>query len=302
MKASLHLPSLLAFEAASKALNFARAAAQMGVTPTAMSKTIKQLEERLGTRLFNRTTRSVALTQAGAELFASLSPALAQVRTCVEEAGSAARGPSGLLRINTSYVAYATLIEGHVADFLAHHADVTVDIQIDNALTDIVGHGFDAGIRLGEALQKDMVAVPLGPAQQMVVVGSPEYFSKRGRPKAPRDLLEHECILQRMTRGAVAWEFAIDGKTIAIETRGRLVLNDMQTVMAAAVRNCGLAYVFRGFAAGEIKAGRLEVVLQRYCPSEPGFFIYYPSRLQVPGKLRAFVDFIAARNKARKAG
>jgi DNA-binding transcriptional LysR family regulator len=297
MQKPVHLPSLLAFELVARHLNFARAAAEMDVTPTAMSKTIKQLEAQLGARLFNRTTRSVALTQAGAELFTSVAPALAQVRSSVEQASASSGRPSGLLRINTSGVAYATLIEPHVRQFLERHPEITLDVQVDNALTDIVAQGFDAGIRLGEALHKDMIAVPLGPMQQMVVVGSPKYFAKRGIPKTPKDLLEHECIRQKLTRGQGDWEFTVGGKTVVIDVRGRLLLNDMQAVMLAARSRCGLAYVFRQFAAGEIEAGRLEVVLERYSRPEAGFHLYYPSRLQMPGKLRAFVDFVRAANR-----
>ena len=296
MHKPIHLPSLLAFEVVARHLNFARAAAEMDVTPTAMSKTIKQLEARLGARLFNRTTRSVALTQAGAELFASVVPALAQVRSSVEQAGASGR-PAGLLRINTSRVAYATLIQPHVRQFLERHPEITLDLEIDNAFTDIVAEGFDAGIRLGEALHKDMIAVPLGPMQQMVVVGAPKYLAKHGIPKAPKDLLEHECIRQKLTRGQVDWEFTVGGKTIVIDVRGRLLLNDMETVMLAARSRCGLAYLFRHFAAKEIDAGRLEVVLERYSRPESGFHLYYPSRLQMPGKLRAFVDFVRAANQ-----
>lgn len=294
--ASLHLPHLFAFEVAARHLNFARAARELDVTPTAMSKTIKQLEAQLGTRLFNRTTRSVALTESGARLRESLLPALAQIRSSVEQARATSTRPSGLLRLNTSYVAYAALIEPHLGAFLERFPEIRLDVQIDNGLSDIVAEGFDAGIRLGHALQRDMVAVPLGPLQQLVCVGSPGYLGAHGTPLAPKDLLSHDCILQRLGSGGrlLEWRFTVAGKPVAIAVQGQLRFNEMRPVLTAAREGCGLAYVFRQFAADDLRSGRLAVVLERFSKPSEAFHLYYPSRAQMPGKLRAFIDFVRA--------
>jgi DNA-binding transcriptional LysR family regulator len=294
----LHLPHLIAFEVAARHLNFARAAQELDVTPTAMSKTIKQMEQQLGTRLFNRTTRSVALTESGSALFSSLVPALAQIRQSIDQARSTSTRPSGLLRLNTSYVAYAALIEPHVRAFMEHYPEIQVDVQVDNGLSDIVAGGFDAGIRLGQAVQRDMVAVPLGPLQQLVVVGSPDYLARHGEPRAPKDLLAHECIRQRLgSEGRMLdWAFTVAGKRIVVDVQGRLRFNEMHPVLTAAREGCGLAYVFRQFASEDIRSGRLAVLLERYSKPTDAFHIYYPSRVQLPGKLRVFIDFVRAAN------
>ena len=182
---SLPLPALASFECVARHLSFVRAAEELGVTTTAISKTIKQLEAQLGVRLFNRTTRSVALTEAGRKLRDSVEPALAQIRESVQQAGEYSERPNGLLRINVAYAAYAMLIEPHVAAFGERYPDITLDFTIDNNLVDIVSGGFDAGIRLAYVLQRDMIAVPLGSMQQLTVVGSPDYFKRHGtRPGA----------------------------------------------------------------------------------------------------------------------
>lgn len=296
--ASVPLPGLLTFERVAHHLNFARAAAELEITPTAVSRTVKQIEAKLGVRLFNRTTRSVALTEAGAELLASLAPALEQIRASVERVRASSSRPSGLLRLNSSGVAFTTLIEPHLAEFADRYPDVVLDVQIDNGLSDIVAQGFDAGIRLGHALQRDMVAVPMGPLQQLVVVGAPVYLARRGTPKAPKDLLEHECIRQRLGGSArfLDWEFTRGGKATSIAVRGRFIFNEMRAALAAARAGCGLAYVFRQLAAVETREGELSVLLDRYTRPEEAFHLYYPSRALMPAKLRAFVDFIRAAN------
>jgi DNA-binding transcriptional LysR family regulator len=298
LRHTVHLPHLTAFEVAARHLNFARAAQELEITPTAMSKTIKQLESQIGTRLFNRTTRSVALTEVGAMLVASLVPALAQIKQSVEEARVTSARPSGLLRVNTSYVAWAALIEPHVQGFLDRFNEVGLDVQIDNGLSDIVANGFDAGIRLGHAVQRDMIAIPLGPLQQLVVVGSPGYFRKRGVPKVPKDLIDHECIRQRLGQDGriLSWSFSVAGKAIDVQVQGRLRFNEMRPALTAACEGAGLAYVFRQFAAQEIRSGKLEVALERYSKPLESFHLYYPNRAQMPGKLRAFIDYVRAVN------
>ena len=294
----VNMSSVATFELVARHLSFARAADELRVTPTAVSRTIKQLEARLGVRLLNRTTRSVAVTDAGTDLLTSLVPALAQIRLSVERVNAESSRPSGHLRLNTSTVAYGALIESHLQAFMARFPAITLDVQIDNGLTDIVAGGFDAGIRLGHALQRDMIAVPLGPLQQLVVVGSPSYLEAHGSPKTPKDLLQHECIRQRLGAGGrlLEWEFVSGSKSSTIDVQGRLFFNEMRPALAAARDGCGLAYVFRQFAAPALEDGSLTVVMERHTRPREAFHLYYPSRAQIPGKLRAFIDFIREAN------
>lgn len=287
-------PALMAFERVAAHLNFARAAAEMAVTPTAISKTIRQLEDQLGVRLFNRTTRSVALTEAGSQMLEGIAPALERIRQSVQQVGETSARPRGVLKLNTSYVAYRTLLEPRLPAFLAEYPDIELDLQIDNGLADIVASGSDAGIRLGHALQLDMIAVPVGPRQPMVVVASPEYLRDRGAPTKPADLLDHECIRQRIGhRGRyLDWRFGAGSREVTIAVRGRLIFNEMRCVLDAARQGCGLAYVFQPFAAEAIAARQLTAVLERHGPAGEHFYLYYPSRSQMPGKLRALLDFL----------
>jgi DNA-binding transcriptional LysR family regulator len=295
---NLRLPGLLGFVSVARHLSFVRAAAELAITPAAMSKSIKQLEAQLGLRLFNRTTRSVSLTEAGEQLHASVLPGLEQIRHALAQLGETATRPRGVLRINTSFVAYATLIEPHLSTFLARHPEVTLEVAVDNSLSDIVADGFDAGIRLGHALHRDMVSLPLGPLQQRVVVASPGYLRRAGSPDTPEALLDHQCIRQRLTsrNRLYEWEFKKRGRLIIIDVRGRLVFDEMRSVLAAARDDCGLGFVFRHFAARELASGALVTVLDKFCPSSEAFHIYFPHRAQMPGKLRAFIDFVRAAN------
>lgn len=288
------LTALSTFTLVATHLSFARAARELGVSPTAVSKSIKLLEHELQTRLFNRTTRSVSLTEAGAQLLSSAGPALGQIATALEQTRASTAAPCGVLRVNTSYVAYASLIEPHLSTFLRQYPNVTVDISIDNELSDIVANGFDAGIRLGQTIQRDMVAVPVGGPQQRVVVGNSRYFELHGQPDTPHDLLQHNCIRQRLsTHGRFyEWTFKEAGKPVTLQVGGQLIFDEMRPVVHAACEGNGLAYVFRQFAELPILRGELEVVLQAYCPPTEAFYLYYPHRTQVPAKLRAFIDFI----------
>jgi len=293
----VHLRALVSFECVARHLSFARAAEELDVTTTAISKTIKQLEAQLDVRLLNRTTRSVALTEAGTKLLGTLAPALAQIRDSIQQAGDFSERPRGLLRINTGYVPYAALIEARIASFGERYPDITLDITLDNNLSDIVAGGFDAGIRLGHALQRDVIAVPLEPIQQLTVVGSPRYFKRRGTPKTPHELLEHDCIRHRLNRGRLfEWEFRIGGQDVTIDVRGRLVLDEMRAVLGAAYHGCGLGLVFRQFAAAEIASGTVVPILDQFLPPEQPFHLYYANRAHTPSKLRAFIEFMQAVN------
>jgi DNA-binding transcriptional LysR family regulator len=296
---SVHLPGLMAFEAAARLLNFAKAAAELGVTPTAMSRTIKILEGQLSVRLFNRTTRSVGLTEAGTALNASIVPALASIRSALAQVSHGADRPSGLLRINLSYVAYRILVEPHVDAFFTAFPTINLEISLDNQLSDIVSAGFDAGIRLGRKVQNDMVAVQLGGIQQRVVLVAPDYLREHPRPESIEDLLRHDCIRQRYSFGGrlFDWKFKVEGQTVQIDVQGRLIVDDMHSVVDAAIRGAGIAFVYEDFARQEIAAGSLVRILARDSATDDAFHIYYPHRSHMPGKLRAFVDFMRDANR-----
>ena len=210
-----------------------------------------------------------------------------------------------MLRVNTSYVAFASLVEPHQGEFARRFPDVTLEVMIDNSFADIVAEGFDVGIRLGRALQNDMIGLPLGPAQPMAVVAAPGYLAARGTPGVPADLLAHDCIRQRIGKRArfFEWHLKEHGQATAIKVRGRLVYSDMICALDAARQGLGLAYVFRQFAEPGLGRGELVAVLDDHCVVREPFYLYYANRGQMPGKLRAFIDFIQAANRpARDRG
>ncbi|MET0280213.1 MAG: LysR family transcriptional regulator [Steroidobacteraceae bacterium] len=295
---SLHLPSLVTFECVARHLNFSRAAAELRVTPTAVSKTIKQLEGQVGIRLFHRTTRSVSLSESGALLLSTLGPALEQIRDSVSSVSGTFTQPYGALRINSSYVAYASLMEPNLPTFLARHPQISVEVSLDNNLSDIVANGFDAGIRLGHALNRDMVAVPIGPVQRRLVVASPQFLSSVQAPDAPQDLLGYPCIRQRLAgKGRFfEWAFHARRQAITVDVQGPLIFDEMRSVLNAARLGCGFAYVFEQFAASELRRGDVVPVLERFSPATEAFYLYYPARTLMSGKLRAFLEFMRAAN------
>ena len=293
------LSGLTAFETVARHANFARAAEELAVSPAAMSKTVKTLEAQLGVRQFNRTTRSVSLTEHGAQLLASLGPALDLIRSSVQEVGETAARPRGALRINTSYVAFATLIEPHQAEFLRRYPELTLELVIEDRFVDIVAGGFDAGLRLGRALQRDMVAVPIGPVQKLAVVAAPKYLKAHGTPATPQELLAHDCIRMRFASHGRYFEWRLGSRDRAsvVDVRGRLVYSEMRCVLDAARQGLGLACVFERFAREPLRRGELVQVLERHCPTVDSFYVYYPHRAHMPGKLRAFVEFLRAANR-----
>jgi len=287
---TINLPALFAFECVARHMNFARAADEMGVTPTAISRTIRILEEQMAVRLFNRTTRSVALTEAGNRLMQALAPALDTIRASVRDAGAASDRPSGQLRINTSQVAYAVLLRPRLQGFLQAFPDITLDLALDNRLSDVTGAGFDAGIRLGHALHRDMIAVRLGRPQRRTVVAAPGYLARHGVPQRPEDLLAHACIRQRFpgSERFFDWKFA---QSVQVDVHGQLAFDDMRSIVDAAAAGLGVGYVFEDSASHELGTGALTPVLEIYrLPGEP-FYLYYPNRSHMPGKLRAFIDY-----------
>lgn len=301
--AELPLSAVATFECVARHLRFARAAEELRVTPTAVSKTIAQLEELLGVRLLNRTTRSVSLTDAGKRLVAAAGPALGALARGIEDARSSGDVPAGTVRVNTSYVAYATLFEPHLRGFLAAHPRVVVEFSIDSSPADIVDRGFDFGVRPGRGVKQDMVAVPLGPLQKLVVVGAPSYLAQSGRPSEAADLLTHACIRQRLSSAGrfLEWTLRAGKERHTFEVTGPLILDDMRSVLGAAREGNGLAYVFEQFAARDLASGALERVLPSLELIREAFFLYYPSREQLPPKLRVFIDWFRAENEPPKA-
>jgi DNA-binding transcriptional LysR family regulator len=295
--AELPLAALATFECVARRLHFARAAEELRVTPTAVSKTIAQLEVQLGARLLNRTTRSVSLTDAGRELMAATAPALAALARGVDDVRNRGEAPAGGVRVNTSYVAYATLFEPHLRGFLAAHPKVTLEFSIDSAPADIVERGFDFGVRPGRATKKDMVAVPIGPVQKLVVLAAPTYLGT-SQPREPGDLLRHDCIRQRVHREGrfLEWTLRRGKERRTLDVAGSLVVDDMGAALGAAREGNGLAYVFEQFASRDLASGALQRVLPEHELVREAFFLYYASRAQLPPKLRVFIDWFRDKN------
>lgn len=287
------------FAAIARHGNFRRAAIERGVSASTLSQTLRDLEVRMGVRLLNRTTRSVALTDAGATLLKRLQPALLEIGEAVSEARSAQAQPQGALRINAPEPAVELVLAPLLADFMAAYPAVRLEITTETSLVDIVAGGFDAGVRWGESLAQDMVAVSLGPPQRFVVAGAPALIDRVGAPKHPRDLLDRPCLRVRFPSGAEpAWEFEKAGKAVRVSPGGPLVSNSAQLLMRAALGGAGFFATFDAYAKPHLDAGRLVEVLADWSEEFPGPFLYYPSRRTLPSPLRAFVDFVQVRRRA----
>jgi DNA-binding transcriptional LysR family regulator len=287
---------LALFLAVARHRSFRQAAVERGVSPSAVSHALRAIEERLGVRLLNRTTRSVALTEAGERLFARVSPAFRDIDDALEDLNAFRGRPAGTLRINAARQAAQLALMPVVTSFLAAYPEIRVEVVIEAALTDVVAAGFDAGVRFGERIAADMIAVPLGPRQRSAVIASPEYLARHPMPRTPHDLRSLPCIRYRFSSGVLyRWEFERGGDEIAVEVDGPLTLSEQDLMVDAALNSLGLAYVFEGQVEALLAEGRVVRVLADWCPYYPGFFLYYPSRRQVPAALRAFVDFARAR-------
>jgi DNA-binding transcriptional LysR family regulator len=276
------LNDLLAFRAVAQQRSFTRAAAQLGISQSALSQTLRGLEERLGLRLLTRTTRSVATTEAGERLLHTLAPALADIEYGLAALNDLRDKPAGTIRINAHDHAVQSVLWPALLKLLPHHPDITVEIKEDAGLTDIVAARYDAGIRAGEMVAADMVAVRIGPDMRMAVVGTPEYFAHHPPPETPQDLTAHRCINLRLpTRGGLyAWEFEKGGREVRVRVEGPLILNATAPMLQAALAGFGLAYLPEDTVQPHIAAGRLARVLQNWCPAYPGYHLYYPSRRQ----------------------
>lgn len=294
----LDLDALDSFAAVARHRSFRRAAVERGVSASTLSQNVRDLEAALGVRLLNRTTRSVAPTAAGERLLERLGPALAEVGAAVGEARALQAEPAGTLRINAPEPAIELVLAPLVAEFLALHPAVQLDITGETAFVDIVAKGYDAGVRWGESLAQDMVAVPLGPSQRYVVVASPGLIDRVGAPRHPSELMARPCLRVRFPSGAEpAWEFERDGESMRITPPAKVTSNSTALLMRAALDGVGFFITFEGHARAHLKAGRLVEVLEDWSDRFPGPYLYYPSRRHPPSALRAFVDFLQARRR-----
>ncbi|RVT91141.1 LysR family transcriptional regulator [Sphingomonas crocodyli] len=281
------------FLAIARAGSFRGAAMRLGVTPSALSHRLRALEERIDLRLFNRTTRSVALTEAGQALIDRVRPAFDDIEAAIDDLAAFRGTPMGTLRINAAETSARIVLAPLLPGFLAKHPGVAVEIIAQGALVDVVAGGFDAGVRLGETLAADMIAVPIGPRQRFAVVGSPAFFERHARPQTPNDLLALPCVRFHFDNGgAYHWELERGGVELQLAVNGPFATNSQDMMIAAALDGIGLAFVFEAMVEPLIASGRLERVLDDWCPWFPGLFLYYPGRRHMPTALRAFIDHV----------
>lgn len=293
-----NLNDFLAFLAVARERNFTKAAAKLGVSQSALSHTIRGLEARLGLRLLTRTTRSVSPTEAGERLLRTVGPRFEEIEAELEALSELREKPAGTIRITATDYAADTILLPKLAKFLPQYPDIKVEVIIDNALIDIVAQHYDAGVRSGEQVAKDMIAVRIGPDMRMAVVGSSSYFAKRSLPRKPQDLTEHICINLRLPTygGLYAWEFEKGKRKLKARVDGQLVLNGTTQMLNAALAGLGLAYMLEGLAQPYIAKGRLKRVLEDWCPPFPGYHLYYPSRRQSSPAFALLVDALRYRD------
>jgi DNA-binding transcriptional LysR family regulator len=289
---------LVAFLAVARERSFTKAAAQLGVSQSALSHTIRALEARLGVRLLTRTTRNVAPTEAGERLLRTLGPRFDEIDAELAAVSELREKPAGTIRLTATEYAADTILLPKLAKLLRAYPDINVEIITDYGLTDIVTQRFDAGVRSGEQVAKDMIAVRIAPDMRMAVVGAPSYFKKRPKPKKPQDLIEHNCINLRLpTHGGVyAWEFERNGRELKVRVEGQLTFNATTQMLNAALAGLGLAYVPEGFVQPHVAKGRLERILEDWCPPFPGYHLYYPSRRQSSAAFTLLVDALRYRS------
>src|ERR1700733_7150507 len=298
------LRDLDAFVAVARTRNFRRAAQQEHVSVSSLSQRLRDLEERLGVRLMNRTTRSVALTEAGELLLARVGPAMSEVAKALDQVRGLRGVPSGRLRINAPPPVIDLVLAPMAGPFLLAYPQIDLEIVSDSSFVDIVAAGFDAGVRYGEHLAQDMIAVSLGEPQRYAVVASPQYIAQHGRPKHPKDLLNHAGIRPRFGRGAIPdWEFEKAGRIVKVSPPGKLIANYPALARRAALDGVGFWPTFEGYVREDLQSGALVSVLDDWCAPFPGPFLYYPSRHRLPPALGALVAFVAEwRKQERRTG
>ena len=290
---------IAAFMAVAESLSFRAASERLGVTRSAVSQAFQRLEDRLGVALAQRTTRSVALTEAGERLYRELRPALADMGAAIEAVREFRAQPTGRLRLCVSSIAESFLTGATLAGFLKLHPDVALDITVSDAEHDIVAAGFDAGVRLGEIIEQDMVAVPVSGAQRQLPVAAPDYLARHGRPAHPRDLADHACIGWRPSADVAPyrWEFAQNGRDFDVAVEPRVTTNDMNVMIRLACSGAGITFGMEETFRPYLDRNELVPILEDFCPAFPGFFLFFPRRHHQPPKLRALVDYLRQRNR-----
>lgn len=297
------LDGLNCFLAVARHKSFTAAAAELGVSSAAVSQKIKVLEARLGAILFQRTTRRVALTEAGASLFERVRPAIAEVEDALAGLGDDRGRPSGTLRLTAPRLSGMRLLGPLLARLRRAYPELTVEVSLDDAFVDLVAQGFDAGVRLGDAVEKDMIRVPLTTETRWSIVGAPAYLDRAGRPTRPEQLVDHQAIRQRMIATGVVyrWELERRGKSVTVDVPGGLVVDDVGLLVALAREGAGLAYVGDEAIEAELASGHLERVLEAYVTPGPGMCLYFPARTQAQPKLRALIEVVRGRNAGKRA-
>ncbi|WP_251977424.1 LysR family transcriptional regulator [Salinicola avicenniae] len=286
------LSDLLAFLAVAEAGSFTKAAAGLGTSQSSLSHTLRRLEQRLGIRLLARTTRSVSPTEAGERLLETLKPSIADIDARLQVLSNLRDNPAGTVRLTAGEHGARSVLWPALERLLPDHPNIQVEVSLNEGLVDIVAGRFDAGLRLGEQIDRDMIAIPVGPALRMAVVGSPTYFADREPPTTPRELTHHDCINLRLpTRGGLyAWEFEQEGREVNVRVEGSLIFNTPSMMAEAATRGFGLAYVMEDEVAERLHRGELVRVLEDWCPPFPGYHLYYPGRRELSPALSALVD------------
>jgi DNA-binding transcriptional LysR family regulator len=294
------LDGVEAFLSVARHRSFRRAAAELGVTPSAMSQAVRALEARVGAALFSRTTRSVGLTEAGERFLSRAKPAFEELVAASEAARGLGQRPAGLLRLSVPRAVVPILLEPLIASFCAAYPEIQVEIAASEQLIDLAAKGFDAGIRLGQFIAADMVAVRLTRPFPLAIVGSPDYLRRQKRPERIDDLRVHACLRMRRSNGSIApWSLRSGNKVVEAMVSGPFIAHDFPTLLGAAVEGVGLAQVPEPVAAAAIRTGKLVRVLEPFAPTAPGVFLYYPSRHQMMPKLRAFIDHVKSRSDSR---
>ncbi|KQV28447.1 LysR family transcriptional regulator [Rhizobium sp. Root1203] len=298
----LPLSDLDAFTAVARERSFRSAARKRGVSASSLSDSLRRLEERLGVRLLNRTTRSVTPTEAGQRLLERLAPALGEVASALEQLDRFREGPSGTLRLNVPTIAARLFLPDLASRFLKLYPQITLEIVGEDTFIDVLAAGYDAGIRYDERLERDMIAVPIGPRRQRyVTAAAPDYLGRRGVPRHPKELIDHDCIRHRFLSGAaLSWEFNREDETFMITPTGPMIANAIEMQVGAAVAGLGIIHTFEDVLLPAMQAGALQPILEEWAVEFSGPFLYYASRRHMPSALRAFVDFVKAEH--RKTG
>ncbi len=293
------LAGITVFVNVAEARSFRAASERLGVTRSAVSQAIRRLEERIGVALVQRTTRSVHLTEAGERLYRAVSPALEDVSTAIKAVGELRDQPSGMLRLTVSSIAEKFLSGSLLAGFLAAYPDIRLDITVTDEEFDIVAEGFDAGVRLGEVIEQDMIALPVSDEQRQMVVASPDYLARHEAPAHPRDLPKHHCIGWRPSPQVAPyrWEFTESGRDFAVDVNPRVTTNDMRVMIRLACAGAGLTFGMEETFRPYIASAELIPLLEEFCPPFPGFYLYYPTRRNVPLKLRVLINYLHQRRR-----